>query len=346
MAREKILIVDDEEDFVMTVKYFLETNGYEVITASNGIDALKKAKEMPAIILLDVNMPGMNGFEVLHRLHIDSGAWRIPTIMLTVAGDMKSIREAQNLRATDYIMKTESLEYILACVKKYISLSKYGSDLLNQDEEPRKSGIGILNDVAWGKHICAFYGSKEDLLSMLIPYFKAGLLNNELCFWSLSEDLNVEDAEAALSKEIAHLDAYIRKGQMKIIDSKQLYEDPAGFDQEKAINFWIEEEKNALKQGFDGMRVSGSGNWAHGFKWQSLCNYEKRVNDIIGTKKVIAICTYSFYKFSMLEMMAVGIHHAVIIAKQDDKIVNFAPTSQQIFMEYFEIDEDGVKKIK
>lgn len=337
MAREKILIVDDEQDFVTTVKYFFEQNGYEVASANNGIDALNKAKEGPDIILLDLRLPGMNGFEILHKLHTDPACHEIPVIILSAVADMKSIHEAQGRRATDYIIKTESLEKMLIRVRKYIFLHN------PINSKPRQSGINVLQHVTWGQHICALYGSKKDLLSLLVPYFKAGLLNNELCVWSLSESLTVDDARALLSKEIPNLRTYIENGQMRIVDGRYIYDGPEGFDTERAFNFWDEEEEKASDKGFDGMRISGSGNWAYGPRWQALCDYEKRVNGIISSKKMIAICTYSLHKFSMAEIIAVGAHHEVIIAKQLDKVVKFHPTSEEIFLEYLDAGGKGIK---
>jgi response regulator RpfG family c-di-GMP phosphodiesterase len=120
MERKKVLLVDDDKDFVTTIKYTLQINGFEVIEAYDGITALEKAKEKPDIILLDVRMPGMNGFEVLRKLHSDPDTEEIPIIMLTLTGDIDSIFKAEGLRVKDYVMKTASLEKILEKVKKYL----------------------------------------------------------------------------------------------------------------------------------------------------------------------------------------------------------------------------------
>lgn len=62
-------------------------------------------------------------------------------------------------------------------------------------EKLRRSGIDIIGDILWGAHICQFYETKEDLTDILVPYFKAGLENNELCLWVTSQPLEVEDAK-------------------------------------------------------------------------------------------------------------------------------------------------------
>jgi hypothetical protein len=78
--------------------------------------------------------------------------------------------------------------------------------------EKRNSGIALIGDVPWGTHFCQFYQTKKDLLDMLVPYFKAGLENNEFCMWITSEPLNVEDAKKAMKKAVPGFDEYVQKG--------------------------------------------------------------------------------------------------------------------------------------
>jgi hypothetical protein len=60
------------------------------------------------------------------------------------------------------------------------------------DEKMRKSGIDIIGDLPWGAHFCQFYQTKEDLMDILVPYFKAGLENNEFCLWFTLYPVKVE----------------------------------------------------------------------------------------------------------------------------------------------------------
>ncbi|HII00498.1 TPA: hypothetical protein HA351_02200 [Methanosarcinaceae archaeon] len=81
----------------------------------------------------------------------------------------------------------------------------------------RKSGIDIIGDFAWGTHFCQFYQTREDLIDILVPYFKAGLENNEFCMWVTSQPLEVEDAKEALKKAVSDFDFYLEIGQIEII---------------------------------------------------------------------------------------------------------------------------------
>ncbi|WP_332881643.1 MEDS domain-containing protein [Methanosarcina horonobensis] len=78
-------------------------------------------------------------------------------------------------------------------------------------ESRRSSGIDIIGDVTWGTHFCQFYDAKEDLIEILVPYFKAGLENNEFCIWVTSEPLGAEEAKGVLRTAVPDLDAYLKK---------------------------------------------------------------------------------------------------------------------------------------
>ncbi len=74
--------------------------------------------------------------------------------------------------------------------------------------ELRKTGIPALGDIAWASHLCHFYETKQDLLDILLPYFAAGLENNEFCLSVLSDPLNADEAVAALSPQISRLKSF------------------------------------------------------------------------------------------------------------------------------------------
>ncbi|MCM8761483.1 MAG: response regulator [Candidatus Omnitrophica bacterium] len=118
---KKVLVIDDEFDFVDAIKMRLEANGYEVISAHNGNDGIEKAaKEAPALIFLDLVMPKLNGFEALSRLKTDPRLSHIPVIIITAKSDTEYAFDAGKLGADDYIIKPVSMEGVLGLVKKYI----------------------------------------------------------------------------------------------------------------------------------------------------------------------------------------------------------------------------------
>ena len=114
---KKILIADDEEDVKVVVQLFLESKGYEIVTAFDGLDALQKAKdEKPDMILLDIMMPLIDGFEVCRKLKEDPETAEIPVIMLSASSHAESKQKGLDVGAIDYIVKPfvpENLENVV-----------------------------------------------------------------------------------------------------------------------------------------------------------------------------------------------------------------------------------------
>ena len=109
---KRILIIDDEEDLTFFVKANLELdNEYEVIIANSGKDGIKKAaKNNPDLILLDILMPRMNGYQTLEKLKENIKTISIPVIMLTALGDDSSKSKASTLYNEDYIVKPVQID--------------------------------------------------------------------------------------------------------------------------------------------------------------------------------------------------------------------------------------------
>ena len=110
MPNEKILLVDDEPDFVEIVQFFLEENEYQVAAATNGEEALEKAiEEKPDLILLDIMMPKMDGFTACRKLKNNKNTRNIPIIMVTAIGRREDIAQASKAGANGYMMKPFNL---------------------------------------------------------------------------------------------------------------------------------------------------------------------------------------------------------------------------------------------
>ena len=105
-----------------------------------------------------------------------------------------------------------------------------------REEKRRKTGIHVLGDVPWGAHFCLFYHTKGDLIDILVPYFKAGLENNEFCMWVTSPPLVAQDAKRSLARLVPNLDDSIEKGQMEILDYSQWYTKSGIFEADKVIH--------------------------------------------------------------------------------------------------------------
>ncbi len=110
-TKGRILVVDDEEVIRTVLSRFLKGKGYDVVTAADGREALERVKkERPHLMLLDVRMPEMDGFEVLRRVHgIDQ---EIAVMMITANTDLEQARKTMEMGACDYIVKPFHLDYL------------------------------------------------------------------------------------------------------------------------------------------------------------------------------------------------------------------------------------------
>jgi CheY-like chemotaxis protein len=116
-----ILLAEDNEDSSMLLSEYLETKGYRVAIARNGGEAVERAREtFPALILMDIQMPGMDGLEAIRRIRADSDLVHIPIVAVTalaMAGDRERCIEAG---ASEYMSKPISLKQLMALVKQYL----------------------------------------------------------------------------------------------------------------------------------------------------------------------------------------------------------------------------------
>jgi two-component system alkaline phosphatase synthesis response regulator PhoP len=115
MAKESILVVEDEEDIRELLKYNLEKEGYQVSSAATGEEALQAVrKRLPDLILLDLMLPGMDGLEVCRLIKGEPQTRHLPLVMLTAKGEEADIVTGLELGADDYITKPFSPRVLLA----------------------------------------------------------------------------------------------------------------------------------------------------------------------------------------------------------------------------------------
>lgn len=117
--KKRVLVVDDERHIVRLVQVNLERQGYEVLTAYDGVECLEKAKaEKPDLIVLDVMMPRMDGFEALQRLKTDPETSQIPVIMLTARAQDRDVLKGYQYGADLYLTKPFSPLELISLVKR------------------------------------------------------------------------------------------------------------------------------------------------------------------------------------------------------------------------------------
>ncbi|MBB3183223.1 DNA-binding response OmpR family regulator [Halomonas fontilapidosi] len=118
----KVLVVDDEANIVLSLEFLMQHAGFEVDTAEDGESALSRIAESPPdLILLDISLPGISGFDVLERLRADPTHARLPIIMLTAHGREVEREKGMALGADDYITKPFSTQALVEKVKTLLA---------------------------------------------------------------------------------------------------------------------------------------------------------------------------------------------------------------------------------
>jgi len=145
MLKERILVIDDDASISKLVSDVLTEEGFSVITASCGEEGIKKVhRSKPNLIILDLRLPDMNGFQICQTLKKDKNVSDIPIIMLTVKSTKSSTVAGLEMGADDYIVKPFNQEELIARVKtvlrrtgggeKVEEILRYGDILLNLDK--------------------------------------------------------------------------------------------------------------------------------------------------------------------------------------------------------------------
>ena len=167
-----ILVADDQEPTTIMLERVFEYEGYQVQSVHDGIAAIKAAQSiLPDLILLDVNMPGLNGFEVLERLRSASNTASIPTILITARGDLSNVIQGLNLGADDYLRKPFHPQELLARAQ-----SKMRARKLEEDLQRRTQSLEALLRASeeLNQHL-----EVDDLLNIIL-YLVADLLPGEI----------------------------------------------------------------------------------------------------------------------------------------------------------------------
>ena len=187
--------------------------------------------------------------------------------------------------------------------------------------ELRKTGISIVGDVPWGSHFCYFYETKQDLLDVLIPYFKTGLENKEFCLWviSNSELLTTSEAKSALRDAVPDLDRYLAERSIEVVGHEEWFLTGDTFDPQQVVNRFRKKLNEALARGYAGMRVNGSPAWLRGAGQKELRKFEAELDKLFPKERTIASCTYPLASIGGEEIFDVVRTHQFAIARRQGK---------------------------
>lgn len=190
-------------------------------------------------------------------------------------------------------------------------------EVVGESQMRTRSGIVTLGYVPWGTHLCQFYRTKEDILEVVVPYFKAGLENREFCVWVTAPPLDKKEARSALRKQVPELDEHFKRGQMRIVSSSEFYTSGGAFVPERALKEVSLTHQQALEKGFRGTRRSGNTAWVEEKDWDAFVRYEKMLNDMVGHERMLALCSYSLDKCLPRDLIDILDNHRACLIKSN-----------------------------
>lgn len=208
-TRPKVLIVDDNSANLNILWDTLEPEGYEVLAADNGEAALRIAtSELPDIILLDVVMPGMDGYEVCRRLKQDEAARNIPVLFVTIKEESEGVIKGFQVGGVDYITKPFEKTELLVRVENHLEISRLTQEVLQKNHQLARKNIELHQEMALREQA-------EDELKAERELRKLREFT-EIIFNNINDSISVVDATTFKILEVNQ--AFINRSKLKAKD--------------------------------------------------------------------------------------------------------------------------------
>ena len=183
-------------------------------------------------------------------------------------------------------------------------------------EEERQSGIPAVGRTRWGSHFCYFYETPQDLLDILVPFFKTGLESNEFCLWIVFDPLSEQQARVALLDAFPGAARHLSAENIEITAHSNWYVVEGEFDTQRVIAGFKQKLGQALARGYAGMRVNGNVAWLTEQYRGDFARYEEQLNEMIASERMIVLCTYPLAQSNGSEIFEIARTHQFAIAKR------------------------------
>lgn len=164
------------------------------------------------------------------------------------------------------------------------------TDIAMQQHSP--SGLAAVPYLQWGSHLSQFFGSGDELADLLVPYFKAGLENNEKCLWVTGSAFDAKEARRALAAVVPDLVQREQNHQIEIADADAWYQADQALDPAELVAGLLKREQDALEAGFTGLRTNGNCAWVSQGQWEDFQKYETLVQTAVHGRRMICLCSY------------------------------------------------------
>jgi len=180
-------------------------------------------------------------------------------------------------------------------------------------------GLPGIRDIPFGVHMCNFYRTRDELSAALVPYFAAGLRNNERCIWITAEPLPARDAAAELRRAGLDVDAAIAEESLTVRDYGDWYADGGSLKGSDVVALWLAEEQRALAAGYSGLRITGNVTFLHGpGDWELFMEYEELLDAALRGQRIVTLCTYRRDKCAASGILDVMRRHNCTLDRPDE----------------------------
>ena len=155
------------------------------------------------------------------------------------------------------------------------------------------TGIGPIGRVEWGSHFCHFFKTADDLSETLLPYFKAGLEQNDACIWVTAKPYEKARALSQLNTHVADLQRYLASGQLQVFGHEEWYATRGAKSRMEIAHAWLGAKDDAINRGYRALRLTGNTAFLERTDWDGFMEYESILRDAFGRQKLLALCSYN-----------------------------------------------------
>ena len=222
-SKAKILVVDDSQESVDLLEYFLKPAGYQIFKANDGGAALELIeKEPPDIILLDVMLPKVNGFEVCEKLKKKQSTFHIPIIMITVLKELKDKIKALEAGADDFLSKPFDSVELLTRVKSLLRIKSYHDEIIKHNQELEKQKEALLREDLL----------KKELTNLIIHDMKNPLfvIQGNLQMMEMNRASSSTESSAVYTQRIARSSRSLLRMILNLLDISRLEQQKMEFE--------------------------------------------------------------------------------------------------------------------
>jgi DNA-binding CsgD family transcriptional regulator len=154
-----------------------------------------------------------------------------------------------------------------------------------------RTGIELVGNVPWGTHLSLFYETKQDFFDIVIPYFRAGLENNEFCLWIVPPSVSQQEALEALKRGVPDFDRHLSEGNIELVSDDQWFRKAGSIIGAAAVvERFRKKLRAAISGGYVGLRANGGAVTFQ--KTKRLSELEKQLDDLTADEKMILLCSF------------------------------------------------------